>query len=423
MADLPPESEELKKVFGYMLDIPNIEVENVERDRDGHFKVTVKSTENGTRCHRCGRVTTKRYGYAPAIELRHLPVFGQQVYLRIKPVRYQCQYCSDKPTTTQKLSWYMPRSPHTIAFERSILLACINSTVWDVSMKIGIGYEAVMGIFDRHIQKKIEWANARRLEVIGIDEISLKKGHQDYVVIVTSREGNQTQLLGVLQGRKKEAVKAFFLSIPKRLRKQVQAVCSDMYDGFIAAAREVFGKRVQIVVDRFHVAKHYRSSLDTLRKQELKRLKKLLSKEEYKEFKGVMWLLRKNKRDLVEEEQRILDKIFSHSPKLQQAYDFCDELTAIFNATTNKRHGTQRINGWIRRVQKSDLVCFAGFIKTLKRYKDEICNYFRARNTSGFVEGLNNKIKVIKRRCYGILNIEHLFQRLHLDLTGYSRYV
>ncbi|MEA1895312.1 MAG: transposase, partial [Euryarchaeota archaeon] len=62
------------------------------------------------------------------------------------------------------------------------------------------------------------------------------------------------------------------------------------------------------------------------------------------------------------------------------------------------------------------------FISTLDKYMDKITNYFINRQTSGFVEGLNNKIKVIKRRCYGILNVKHLFQRIHLDLTGYSLY-
>jgi len=64
-------------------------------------------------------------------------------------------------------------------------------------------------------------------------------------------------ILGVLEDRKKETVKQFLMSIPKQLRKQVRVVCSDMYDGFINAAKEVFGKRIQIVVDRFHVAKLY----------------------------------------------------------------------------------------------------------------------------------------------------------------------
>jgi len=422
MPDQASDPQELSKAFEQLLDLPHIRVEQVEQDRDGHYRVTVSSTEQGTQCHRCGRHITQRYGQAPPIELRHLPVFGKQVYLRIHPVRYQCPYCDRQPTTTQRLSWYRPNSPHTNAFEHAILLGCINSTVEDVSRKEAIGYEAVMGVLDRHIRKEVDWEEIGAVEVIGIDEIALKKGHQDFVVIVTGRHGDQSQLLGVLKDRKKATVKAFFSSIPKRIRKQIRAVCTDMYAGFLSAAKEVLGQRVRVVVDRFHVAKQYRSGLDRLRKQELKRLKKVLPKTDYQQLNGVMWLLRKKPQDLTTEEQGVLDQLFQHSPKLQQAYTFSNELTSIFTNTRSKRHGTQRVNGWIRRVQNSDLICFNEFLKTVQRCKQEICNYFVDRYTSGFVEGLNNRIKVLKRRCYGLMNIGHLFQRLYLDLCGYARY-
>jgi len=77
---------------------------------------------------------------------------------------------------------------------------------------------------------------------------------------------------------------------------------------------------------------------------------------------------------------------------------------------------------WKKRVKASGLTCFKGFINTLGKYSKEILNYFRDRHTSGFVEGLNNKIKVITRRCYGILNVDHLYQRIYLDMEGYARF-
>ena len=212
------------------------------------------------------------------------------------------------------------------------------------------------------------------------------------------------------------------LSIPKRLRRRVRAVCSDMYDGFLNAAREVFGKKVQLVVDRFHVAKLYGRGLEALRKKELKRLKEELSDKEYKELKGVMWMLRKKEEDLTEQEAQVLAQLFTYSPLLKQAYAFRNELTAIFELEISKRHAKQKINGWMKRVKSSGVRCFDKFLKTLNTYKNEITNYFVDRYTSGFVEGLNNKIKVIKRRCYGIRNIKHLFQHIYLDLSGYSLY-
>jgi transposase len=261
------------------------------------------------------------------------------------------------------------------------------------------------------------------LDVIGIDEISLKKGHQDFVAIVTGRVEGKTVILGVLKGRTKAVVKNFFLSIPKRLRRSIQYVCSDMYEGFITAAKEVFGKRVHLVVDRFHVAKLYREGFESLRKKELRRLKKELSKEAYKELKGAMWILRKKAEDLTERDKEILSKLFLYSPVLKEAYSFRDELTALFDQKMTKAQAKQRLQGWMGRVRRSGIRCFDRFLKTLEARKNEIANYFSGRHTSGFVEGLNNKIKVIKRRCYGIFNTEHLFQRIYLDLNGYSLYL
>ena len=82
-----------------------------------------------------------------------------------------------------------------------------------------------------------------------------------------------------------------------------------------------------------------------------------------------------------------------------------------------------KINNWIKTTEKSDVNCFNLFIKTLQKYKPFILNYFKGRKNSGFVEGLNNKIKVAKRRCYGLLKTESFFQRLFLDLKSYELFV
>src|SRR2546428_10293644 len=91
----------------------------------------------------------------------------------------------------------------------------------------------------------------------------------------------ETVILGVLPDRKKATVKTFLSSIPQRVRQTIHSVCTDMYEGFVNAAKEVFGKHVKIVIDRFHVAKLYRSGLDNLPKDELQPLKQELSEEAY----------------------------------------------------------------------------------------------------------------------------------------------
>jgi transposase len=416
------DTHSLKNAMETLINLPNTQIQDAYEDRDGNYIVTVISTAEGTRCHKCNQEIIKPNGYGETIVIRHLDILGKHVYIRISLRRYQCD-CHGQPTTTQQVTWHTRKSPFTIDFERHLLLSCVNSTVSDVAIKEQVTYGALSGVIDRHVSTTVCWEEIERLDAIGIDEISLKEGHKDFVVIVTGYDQGEIKILGILKNREKATVKEFLLSIPKRLRKSVRYVCSDLYTGFINAAKEVFGKKVKVVADRFHVAKLYRNAFDDLRKKELNRLKKELSSEEYKKLKGAMWALRKKEEDLTEEEKNILQLLFHYSPLLKKAYQFRKELTAIFDRPIPQAQGKRLLNDWINRVKCSEVRCYDSFIKTLVTRKEEITNYFSGRYTSGFVEGLNNKIKVIKRRCYGILNIGHLFQRIYLDLFGYHRYL
>ena len=402
------------------LDIPDVEILDMEMNEAGDYFITVRSTKNGTNCRECGRPINQFHGSDDPITLQHLPILGSEVYIIISPARYKCPYCSNGTTTTQRLPWYKPRSPYTKAYEEYILLQLVNSTVKDVSIKEDIGYESIMGVIKRHIAVKVDWRRFKTLDILGLDEISLTKGHKKYVVIATARINGIVVLLGVLKNRKKKTVVKFLKQIPKHLQYTVDSVCCDMYEGYINAVNMVFEMPPKIVIDRFHVVQNYRKGADNLRKKELKRLKKELSENDYKQLKGAMWAFRKDKDKLKQKEQTVLNLLFTYSPLLKLAYDFCNELTAIFEKDIPKFQAIREIKNWKKCVKKSELTCFNRFIGTLDKWMNEITNYFEDRFNSGFVEGLNNKIKVIKRRCYGILNIGHLFQRIHLDLDGYS---
>ncbi|WP_369692160.1 transposase [Desulfonema ishimotonii] len=103
-----------------------------------------------------------------------------------------------------------------------------------------------------------------------------------------------------------------------------------------------------------------------------------------------------------------------------ESLTFADYVVGIYEENISKAGAEDKIRAWMLRVRNSGLTAFNSFLSTLGRRWEEITNYFIDRQTSGFVEGLNNKIKVLKRRCYGIINIGHLFQRIMLDLKGYS---
>ena len=401
------------------LDIPDVRVLKTEINSRGELIITIESTKAGTRCHRCGQWIDKFHGHDDWVSLRHLPVFGRPSYLRYRPRRYQCLECEGRPTTTQRLEWQEPKSPHTFAFDEHLLLQLVGSTIEDVSIKERVAYDAVLGALERRISATVDWSSYTSLGVLGLDEIALKKGHRDFVTIVTARLANeQVVLLGVLSDREKDTVVAFLRSIPQRLCQTIHTVCCDMYEGFVEAAREEV-KEAQIVVDRFHVTRYYHQAADELRQSELKRLKQELPLEEYQLLKGSMWAFRKKPADLRPEERQVLRKLWEYAPKLKQAYDLREQLTAIFEQIISQKTAKRKILAWRQRVEKSGLKCFDPFLKTLVHWWEEITNYFIDRASSGFVEGLNNKLKVLKRRCYGIFNLKHLFQRIYLDLEGY----
>jgi transposase len=401
------------------LDIPNVRVLKTELNERGELIITIESTKTGVSCRRCGHWIEKFHGHDDWVILRHLPVFGRSSYLRYRPRRYQCLECEGHPTTTQSVDWHDPHSPHTFAYDEHLLLELVGSTVMDVSLKERLCYDAVLGALERRIEAKVDWLVYSELGVLGMDEIALKKGHRDFVTIVTARlENERVVLLGVLPGREKEQVVAFLRSIPRGVSATIHTVCCDMYEGYSEAVREEL-PQARIVVDRFHVTRHYHQAADDLRQSELKRLKRELSETEYQALKGSMWAFRKKAQDLKPEERQVLRKLFKYAPQLKRAYELREQLTTIFDLEIPKAVGKKKLRTWIKRVEKSGLQCFDKFLKTLDNWWEEITNYFIDRASSGFVEGLNNKLKVLKRRCYGIFNLNHLFQRIYLDLEGY----
>lgn len=404
------------------LDIPDVRVLQTEWTKAGELILTVESTLETTPCRRCGRLLTQAYGVDEARQLRHLPILGRVVYLRIRPKRFRCPYCDDHPTTTQRLDWYDPKALHTKAYERQLLVQLVNSTFSDVSAKEDVTEDAILGVLDRWIARRVDWDSIEPFSMLGIDEIALLKGHRDFVAVISAQtDAGNVQVLAVLPDRLKATVVAWLKSVPATIRSRIRTVCTDMWEGYITAVEEVL-PTATLVIDRFHVAQHYRDGVDKLRKQEVRRLKRELPQAAQEQLKHTLWPFRKRAAKLEAEEQTRLEALLAASPALQQAYSFREELTTIFDTAGSKAEGLKRIGEWRKKVERSGLTCFDAFLKLLDSWLDLISNYFLNRQTSGFVEGLNNKLKVLKRRCYGLRNVTRLFQRLTLDLDGYRRF-
>lgn len=404
------------------LDLPDVRVLGTNVLSPQLLLIEVESTLTSTTCRRCGRTISDFHAFDQPIQLRHLPILGAAVYIRLRPKRFRCPYCDDHPTTTQRLSWYAPKALHTNAYEQHLLLQLVNSTIDDVCQKEDTTPDAVLGTIERWIASAVEWARVPPFAILGIDEIALKKGHRDFVVIVSARlPDERLVVLAVLPARTKATLSSWLHALPPQVRHQIRTVCTDLWEAYISAVREEL-PQARIVIDRFHVAKHYRECADTVRKQEVKRLRKDLPKDEAEQLKDTMWPFRKRWEDLEPSEQERLRHLFAQAPRVQQAYELREALTTLFETARSKAEGTEQIRAWRKKVEASGLSCFAPFLKLLDEWLDLIANYFVERQTSSFVEGLNNKLKVLKRRCYGLFNLRHLFQRITLDLEGYRRF-
>lgn len=190
--------------ISFPLDIPQVDVLATKQTQDGKFIITVESRRDTTKCGVCKKAIPCNYGRGQEVRLRHLPILGQESYIAIRPQRAKCPTCQHNPTTTQKLSWYEQRSPHTKAYDRYLMKQLIGSTVADVSMKENLGYDAVVGALERQVASEVNWDEVKNLGTIGIDEIAYKKGRKSYRAVVTARQDDGTVLiLAVLKDRKK----------------------------------------------------------------------------------------------------------------------------------------------------------------------------------------------------------------------------
>jgi transposase len=401
------------------LGLDNIKVNGVYDEEDGSIHVDVSSTQTEILCRECHK-PTEPHGFGRPLILRHVSLLLHKVYVEITPPRGICKNCDKSTTTTQTLGWYNRNGHHTKLYNDYLMLQLIGTTIVDIAKKECLSEDILQGVMDRCEIDKVDWKSIKRIGLLGIDEIANKKGYQNYITLITSNYNGLTSILGIVKGKKYADIKGFLASIPKKKRKTITSVCVDMCDGYISAVKDELGTDIPIVVDRFHVAKLYRKSITKLRSDELRRLRRELSEDEYKELSPAIKILIKNSECYSKQDKKVIEPLFKHSPAIKAAYRLARELTHIYNTHHRKSTAKKKIQVWVKKVECSDVNCLNTFIKTLGKYEDHITNYFINRDTSGWVEGLNNKFKVIKRRCYGLTNLKHFFQRIFLDLRGYD---
>ena len=170
------------------------------------------------------------YGFGDKITVRHLSVFDNAVYLKIHVIRYQCESCEDGPKTSEKYDWMEQKSKTTKGLDAYINRQLIHSIITDVSKKERLPYHIVESSLYKNAEKAVTWSEYEDLATIEIVEIALRKGHNNYVVIVSAKNKyGELSVIAVLPNRLQEALTAFLASIAEHLKKTVKSVCTDLY--------------------------------------------------------------------------------------------------------------------------------------------------------------------------------------------------
>ena len=152
------------------------------------------------------------------------------------PVRYICEYCDDHPTTTEQYDWTDRNATITKGLEEYIMRSLIHSTIHDVSIKEKLGHKVIQAALDRLVTGHVDWSHFKSLDTIGIDEIALKKGHDEYMTIISAQlNDGRIRVLAVIEGRGKADIKSFFESIPLRLQNTKRTLLITLKGEKIAA--------------------------------------------------------------------------------------------------------------------------------------------------------------------------------------------
>lgn len=224
------------------------------------------------------------------------------------------------------------------------------------------------------------------------------------------------RVLDVLESREKDCIVKYLRQGKEDgLLAAVEEVTCDMWDAYVNAATEVFGKDVRVTIDRFHVMKNFQEQLTDARRE----IQRTLGKEEAKALKGSRWLWVKNWENLTEPERAELEQLKERFPLLKQLAEQRESLRAIFEdqKVTTAADGQKRLQGWMDEAGKLGLKALERFCKTLMSWLDKIANYFVTRSSNGRTEGFNHGLRSILWRAFGMTNFKRFRLRV-LDRFG-----
>lgn len=389
-----------EKSLDLILDLPEFTATHFEFETRGDQDILHLYCEHEHEfavCPRCREISDSHHESKPRC-VRDLNFGKWRVFIHFIGRRFDCEKCS-RPFT-ERMASIDPRRRQTRRFEQYIYQRCLSSTRKAVAEEEWLDQDTVKGIFKRWAKKVTKAQRREMVRVLGIDEISLKKRHKQFALVLSDLERHC--VIAVLPGREKERLEKWLSALSEAERKAIQVVSIDMWTPYRAAVQAKLS-HADIVADRFHVMKQLNERLTQLRRAVQRRADEATQEV----LKGSRWLLVKNRDELKPEEEARLMEVLAASPELRTAYLLKEEFRTIFEKINDPQQAERFLQAWIWKANRTGDRYFAKFVNTLRNWWTEILKYFGERVTNGFVEGINRAIRAIIGRAYGYRNFDN----------------
>lgn len=368
-----------------------------EDESTGSYKAFIEMPVNEHRCPHCGNSTTYIKDYRLQT-VRDLVVLGKPLIVTIRKRRYVCQHCNATFTEENpyiKRYCHFPNRLYIESLTESFRLQSFTS----VAKRLGVSVTSIIRWFD-----KLICPHPKLPECIAIDEFRGNAGGEKFQCNVA--DPVKHQVIDILPSRNTEDLCKHFLEYPYKERAVVKKIVMDLSTLFRSVAKTMFPE-AKIVADKFHVIRVVINSLENVRK----RIQKEFHATKRKWFKRSRYLLLKPEYKLTDEDKTELARMLNSSYDLEKAYVLKERFYEVFRKQT-RTEAKKELGNWLLLAADLSLPEFMHCITTFSNWKTEIANIIGERVSNGFIEGSNNKIKVLKRISYGVRNFDRFRNRI-----------
>jgi transposase len=380
-------------------------VTEVSLERRG-LVLQVKPRWRKPRCGRCGKVAPG-YDQRPLRYWRHLAFARSVIWLAYAPRRVKCQDCS---VTTEEVPWAAHDSRFTWDIEEMTAYLAQITDKTTVTQLVGVSWRTVGQIVERVVERNLDDTRLDDLGVIGVDEFSYRKRH-NYLTTVVDHE--RRRVIWAAPGRNADVLIEFFKELGIDRCFNIKTVTMDMSASYEKAV-QLWLPQADIVFDRFHVQQLASDAVDEVRRAIVRELK---GTEDAKTVKKTRFVLLKNQEDLSRPEKQKLNAVQANNKRLYRAYLLKETLRNALDYLQPAR-AEKELRSWLSWASRSRLAPFVRVARTIRARLEGVLAYVRTRLTNGFLEGINNKTRVVARRAYGFHGPAPLIAMLFLNCGG-----